>query len=345
MRTLFLRLGALGLVAFAFIPHPTSAQIHLEVGIGSLSQLTEPYLANYIVNAYQFIVSSIGIVAAVMIMFNGMRWVTAGGNSENVGVAKTGISNAIIGLLIAVTSYVLLNAVNPSLVGFKELDQSELTFREPVTTSEAALSSGSIADDGTLVHYMDSTGLPADLRAYLSNSADEPYITQPTFAALQSALTKLRDDPSYQGMKLVIASANRTLNTQERLWACYQYKKNNGSCPSGCGRCSTAAVPGTSRHGFGNALDVSWTNTGSGKYVTTTGFANSDWHKACLINNKPVYNKNGTISLPCTTELKNSVQAFNTMMQSAGFSRICIEWWHHQIGGSTDSLCSPGQYK
>lgn len=317
------------------LPLAVHAQaIKLEVGIGALGEVNDPYLANYIISAYQFIVGSIGVVAAVMIMFNGMRWVTAGGSSENIGVAKEGISSAIVGLLIALMSYVLLNAINPALVGFQDLEQTELEFVEPVTTSVEALDSGQISDDPTLSNY--TTALPADLQAYLNNSASEPFITAPTLAALQAALTSLRDNAQYQGMKLVIASANRSLSTQDRLWACYQYKKNNGSCPSGCGSCNQAAVPGTSKHGYGNALDVSWTNTGSGQYTTTTGYASSDWHKSCLVKNS---------GSNCTTALKNSVVALNTMMQAAGFNRICIEWWHHQIGGSSSSLCSPGQYK
>ncbi len=321
------------------IPIVATAQtITLEVGIGATKGLNDPYLANYIVKAYEFIVGSIGIVAAVMIMFNGFRWVTAGGNSEAITVAKGGVTNAIIGLLIALMSYVLLNTINPALVGYAELEQSTIEFREPVTTSTAAMLSGEISDDPTLISYMTSEeGLPSDLKPYLENQASEPHITQTTFDALSSALKLLRDNAEYQGMKLVIASANRSLDTQERLWACYQSKETTGSCPGGaCGTCNQAAKPGKSRHGYGNALDISWKNTGGGKYVTTTGYASSSWHDSCMVS------QSGS---NCTTNLRNSVIALNTMMQSAGFSRICIEWWHHQIGGSSDSLCSPGQYK
>jgi D-alanyl-D-alanine dipeptidase len=231
----------------------------------------------------------------------------------------------------------LLNAINPALVGFPELDQSELEFREPVTTSVEAMASGTISDDPTLLTYTTgSEALPSDLTPYLENSATEPHITQPTYDALKNALTLLKTSSEYSGMKLVIASANRSLSTQERLWACYQSKKTTGTCPAtGCGKCSQAAVPGSSRHGYGNALDVSWKNTGSGKYVSTSGYANSDWHKSCMVKGKD--------TASCTADLRASVVALNTMMQSAGFGRICIEWWHHQIGGS--SLCSPGQYK
>lgn len=311
--------------------------IPLEVGIGTLGSITSDYpLLDYIKELYKFSVSAIGIIAAAMIMFNGLRWAAAAGNQEAITSAKSGIVGAVVGLILSVTSYVILNTINPGLTTFQPLDITELEFVEPVTTSVAALDSGNIADDETLQHYMDL--LPASSLAVLENQASEPYITASTYTALSAALTELANPSSpYHGMKLVIAGANRTLTTAQHLWDCYQKKKTENVCPTGCNKCSQAAVPGTSLHMRGNALDVSWKNTGTGTYVTTTGYANSDYHDECVV---PTTRPTG-----CSTDIYNSIVALNTMMQSAGFSRICIEWWHHQVGGSSASICSPGSYQ
>lgn len=91
----------------------------LEIPVGTTTEVSG--LEEYLSILYEFIIAAIAILSAVMLMFNGMRWATAGGSSETLGVAKGGVINAIIGLLIALTSFVLLNVINPALVNFGRL--------------------------------------------------------------------------------------------------------------------------------------------------------------------------------------------------------------------------------
>ncbi len=93
--------------------------ITLEIPVGSIQEVTG--LEQYLSVLYQFIISAIAILSAVMLMFNGMRWATAGGSSEMIGVAKEGVISAIIGLLIALTSFLLLSIINPALVNFLDI--------------------------------------------------------------------------------------------------------------------------------------------------------------------------------------------------------------------------------
>ncbi len=137
---IFLSVMIVGFVVVAAAPfvYATSScdlspGIPLEVGIGSSKQSTG--LTNYVSQVYQFIVSSIGIIAAVMIMFNGFRWVTAGGNAEAITVAKGGVTNAIIGLLIALMSYVLLYTVNAQLVNLVDICPKSLDFSNSTATT------------------------------------------------------------------------------------------------------------------------------------------------------------------------------------------------------------------
>jgi len=339
---------------FLALPFLVQAQaISLEVGIGAQSQVQEPYLGVYLVAVYQFIVGAIGIVAAVMIMFNGMRWVTAAGNSENISTAKGGISSAIVGLLIALLSYVLLNAINPALVSFNALEQQKIEFVQPVTQDPKAIESGNIADDSTLVHYMDE--LPPELLPYLRNTASEPYITERTYAGLVAALRTLANPSSpYYGMRLVVSAANRNMDKQEHFWACYQkyppcdknHTTNCGqTCPANCqspGKkgCSVAAKPGKSRHGYGTALDASWEPIGSNApYVANNAYIGTDFQTNCMV-------KNNSAFAGCTADVKKSIIGYNTLMQAAGFERICIEWWHVQLPtpGFSDAICAPGKY-
>jgi hypothetical protein len=54
-----------------------------------------------------------------MIMLGGLLYLTAGGSPERVSNAKSYISNALIGLILALTSYFLLQTVNPALLNLR----------------------------------------------------------------------------------------------------------------------------------------------------------------------------------------------------------------------------------
>jgi len=57
-----------------------------------------------------------------MIMIAGFRWLTAAGNASLITQAKDQITSALIGLLIGIGSYALLNVINPQLVSLRSLE-------------------------------------------------------------------------------------------------------------------------------------------------------------------------------------------------------------------------------
>jgi hypothetical protein len=72
-------------------------------------------LKAYIEGIYKFGVWTIGIAALLMIMIGGFMYMTSAGNNATMGKAKTYIQDAIIGLVMVMTAYLLLNTINPSL--------------------------------------------------------------------------------------------------------------------------------------------------------------------------------------------------------------------------------------
>ena len=68
---------------------------------------------------YKYGVMVAGILATVMIIVAGFQWVASGGNSATIGEAKKRIFGAIIGLVLAVGSYTILETINPALVEFR----------------------------------------------------------------------------------------------------------------------------------------------------------------------------------------------------------------------------------
>lgn len=58
----------------------------------------------------------LGIVAVVIILIGGFKWMTAGGNDEQVGEAKKWIFSGIIGLAIILSAYALATWVIGQLI-------------------------------------------------------------------------------------------------------------------------------------------------------------------------------------------------------------------------------------
>lgn len=79
--------------------------------------------AYYMIAIYEWSIRAIVILAIIMIMFAGFSWMTAGGSATAIGKAKTQITSAFIGLILAIGAYTLLNLINPSLVRFRDLDK------------------------------------------------------------------------------------------------------------------------------------------------------------------------------------------------------------------------------
>jgi type III secretory pathway component EscS len=75
---------------------------------------------------YNWSLRAVVVLAVVVIMVGGFQWMTAGGNASIVTQAKDRVVSALIGLLIGIGSYALLNFINPELVMFKKLDLGEI---------------------------------------------------------------------------------------------------------------------------------------------------------------------------------------------------------------------------
>lgn len=89
--------------------------------------VTPSLLGNYIKALYEYMVYLAGILAVIVIMIGGFQWIIAGGNKSKIGEAKQRISSAIIGLFLALGSYLLLNTINPKLVEVHDLDIKDIS--------------------------------------------------------------------------------------------------------------------------------------------------------------------------------------------------------------------------
>lgn len=92
-------------------------QANTEIGIGGVK--TFKNIGEYIKVVYNYLLGIASIVAVVMLIVAGAQWIVAAGSSEVIGQAKKRISGALIGLVLAWSSYLILNTINPWLTNFR----------------------------------------------------------------------------------------------------------------------------------------------------------------------------------------------------------------------------------
>ncbi len=85
-------------------------------------KLSIPWIGEYIVAIYKYAIGIVGILAAVVLMFGGVLWITAGGNNERISNAKSWIAASLSGLVLALCSYMILYTINPNLVKFEPIE-------------------------------------------------------------------------------------------------------------------------------------------------------------------------------------------------------------------------------
>lgn len=91
----------------------------LELGINEVEkeiQLGNRDIRETIASIINVLMGLLGIVAVVIILIGGFKWMTAGGNEEKVGEAKKLIMQGIIGLVIILSSWAIARFVLTQLV-------------------------------------------------------------------------------------------------------------------------------------------------------------------------------------------------------------------------------------
>lgn len=90
--------------AFAFGLDPSENPVAKETG-------GETSLLDLVLRILQFFLGFLGILAVIMVIYGGIRYVTSAGNEDGATAGKKIIMYAVIGLIIVLLSFVLINTV------------------------------------------------------------------------------------------------------------------------------------------------------------------------------------------------------------------------------------------
>ncbi|MFH0840624.1 MAG: hypothetical protein V1865_01385 [bacterium] len=90
-----------------------------------------PWTGNYIESLYGWGVGVIAILSVLTIAIGGVIWVTAAGNQGRITEAKSWIGSSLLGLTLALSSYLILTTINPDLGGVGWISISNVEAVDP----------------------------------------------------------------------------------------------------------------------------------------------------------------------------------------------------------------------
>lgn len=121
-------------------------------------------LGNYIKAIYNYALAIVGLLAAVVLMGAGVVWLTAAGNTERISQAKSWIMGSLTGMILALSSYLLLKTINPYLVDFKIQEIKSISAKDEgccvsAKAQEKSFETDSLACYNTLVSGEEITAI------------------------------------------------------------------------------------------------------------------------------------------------------------------------------------------
>lgn len=117
---MFQRLKTLLLVIFIFaagslaVPSQVSAQTQSWGGgcVASGDVATIQGLECLIANVFMVIITLIGFAGFVMFIVGSIKWMLSGGNTQAVDTARGTMTYAVVGLVVALSSFIILNMIS-----------------------------------------------------------------------------------------------------------------------------------------------------------------------------------------------------------------------------------------
>jgi ketopantoate hydroxymethyltransferase len=104
----------------SFLPLVVLAQPNMGQGLNEFLNETGLSNADLVVvigRIVKIVISFLGLIAVVIIIIGGFKWMTSGGNEETIKKAKKLMINGIIGLVIIVLAYAIASFIISAISG------------------------------------------------------------------------------------------------------------------------------------------------------------------------------------------------------------------------------------
>lgn len=99
----------------------------------------------FVANFYEFALMIGGVMAFGVIVYGGVKYTTSAGNPSGQSDAKEWIEAALLGLLLLVGAYFILNVINPQLINLTLPTLTPVNITAPVTGGAGGTTGGTTA--------------------------------------------------------------------------------------------------------------------------------------------------------------------------------------------------------
>lgn len=82
--------------------------------------IDEIKLKSFAATLFNIAVGAIVLIGVILVVVGGYIYMTAGGDASRVGTAKSVIGGALLGIVIALTAYVVLETISPQFINLEE---------------------------------------------------------------------------------------------------------------------------------------------------------------------------------------------------------------------------------
>jgi len=106
----------------------------VEVPLPGLGE--EPDLPEYISTIFKLVMGIAGTIAVLALVIGAVQYMTSAGNPEAISDAKKRIFGAIFGIILLLSSYLILRTINPQLIGLELTPLSEVPGLYLITKGE-----------------------------------------------------------------------------------------------------------------------------------------------------------------------------------------------------------------
>ncbi len=134
--------GALAVEPVKFTPEitiPGSDFIaYQERAVGDSTKM----ICDYIIAIYKYAIAIVGIFAVVAIAIGGAIWVLSGGSGARVTEGKSWVIGGLLGLLLALGSFILLASISDEFVTCTLSPVRQIAYKQQATSSTAGLDFG-----------------------------------------------------------------------------------------------------------------------------------------------------------------------------------------------------------
>ncbi len=235
----------------------------------------------YVSDVYKFGIWAIGIAALLMIVVGGYMYIMSAGNNSQMEKAKGVITDAIIGIIMVMSAYVLLYEINPDLVKIKPFSGPAVSgvTGTPITPQNLAVGCSNYTQD-----FQNASGGDKNLQCLLEAMATQESSCDPN-------KTSPANPPACGIMQLEPATAslvaNNSVDCQYLIqhpadsitWAADLLKKSINSIPTNAGFSLGTSYDlgnGTIQYGqytyaIGNDDLIASYNAGYGDGVSSSG--------------------------------------------------------------------------